>query len=199
MPNIRHFPAAENEHALVASACTGDRAAYGELYAHYKPYITRYFQRRSLQPADVEDLVSETFTKSLERTSEGTRIRDFGPWIYYVARGVLTSYFREITHTGKSAELSPHAEALYASSMALSSHDVPAEITPEAYEPARHLLPEMQRNVMDMVIGLHDRRWKHNGIYAEIARTLGIKENTARVYAHRARNSIKKSLSEKKN
>ncbi len=168
MPNIRHFPAAENEHALVASACTGDRAAYGELYAHYKPYITRYFQRRSLQPADVEDLVSETFTKSLERTSEGTRIRDFGPWIYYVARGVLTSYFREITHTGKSAELSPHAEALYASSMA-------------------------------MVIGLHDRRWKHNGIYAEIARTLGIKENTARVYAHRARNSIKKSLSEKKN
>ncbi len=75
---------------------TGGRKAFEEIYKHYQPHITAFFQAQLGQNGKTEDLVQETFKKALGGLDsfrwQGVSL---SAWLYTIARNVLVDHFRE--------------------------------------------------------------------------------------------------------
>lgn len=83
-----------DEAALIEAAKSGDRQAFGRLYALYGPPVLRLARFRA--PASAEDVVAETFTRAwaaLPRYKD--KGRPFSAWLYAIARNVITDLHRK--------------------------------------------------------------------------------------------------------
>jgi len=80
---------------LVERCRTGDRAAFGLLYAAHAGRVRAYLQRSGFAAADVDDLVQETFTRVLRSLHTFDPARgEFRPWLATVAHNVARRHWR---------------------------------------------------------------------------------------------------------
>ena len=84
-----------NQQSLVKKA-KSDPEAFSELYDLYFPKIFRYISWRVGNKSDVEDLVSDIFTKALNKieTFKWREGATFSSWIFRIAHNSLTDYYR---------------------------------------------------------------------------------------------------------
>ena len=75
----------EADHALVAAARDGDRAAFGRLYAKYSRMIHGILLARVPQ-RDVDDLVHDVFILAMRRLETLREAGAFGGWLAMIAR-----------------------------------------------------------------------------------------------------------------
>ena len=85
----------QKEEVLVEKA-KNDPDAFSELYDLYFPKIFRYISWRVGNRSDTEDIVSDIFTKTLNKIDlfqwqEGAT---FSSWIFRIAYNTLTDYYR---------------------------------------------------------------------------------------------------------
>ena len=81
-----------NENALVEAAVRGDRQALSELFDQYFPRVYRYALIVTGQPADAEDVASETFLVAVRRISEYRPTgAPFVSWLFAIARKTAAS------------------------------------------------------------------------------------------------------------
>lgn len=166
----------ENEAEIVERAKTDDQA-FALLYEFYFPKIYGYILKRVGNRTVAEDIVSLTFMKvfanlkSFKHQGVG-----FGPWVYRIATNNLTDHYRRSgrrpednleEHTQISDE-TPGAEIMMQSSQDQELVREIIKIIPKRYQEALHLKYFAQLE------------------YHEMAATLKISENNARVLVFRA-------------
>jgi len=84
-----------NERVLVEKAKI-DTEAFSDLYDQYFPKIFRYISWRVGNRGDAEDLVSDIFTRALDKieTFKWREGATFSSWIFRIAHNTLTDHYR---------------------------------------------------------------------------------------------------------
>jgi RNA polymerase sigma-70 factor (ECF subfamily) len=176
-----------NQELSLVRRSRADAKAFGALYDHYFPRVYNYVFFRVRQRATVDDLVSTTFLRALDRL--GTYREDrgtFGVWLFRIAHNVVVDYYRSVarTTTVPLEQVEP-----------LASHAplVEQELTRQ-YETERLLkqvsrLSEREQEIIGLKFGggLTNRK---------IAALLGLKENHVAVILYRAMRKLRQELAE---
>jgi RNA polymerase sigma factor (sigma-70 family) len=161
-----------------------DPVAFTEFYRAHVDDVTRFVARRVADPHLVADLTAEVFLAVI-KAAAGYRGSVGGPrtWLYGIARNVIAAEFR------RSAQ-QQRAESLIAGRRLLDADDVD-RLTEriDAFRQVRELhevlrtLTEGERAVLELV--------SVDGLsVAEAAAALNIRQVTARVRLHRARQAL---------
>ncbi len=79
---------------LLIKAREGDANSFGVLFDKYYSKIYRFIFFKVSSKEIAEDLASQTFLKCWEHLSEGNRVDKFQPWLYRIARNLISDYFR---------------------------------------------------------------------------------------------------------
>jgi RNA polymerase sigma factor (sigma-70 family) len=169
----------DDDTRLIQASRSGDRASYGELYQRHSPAAYRFACKLigSVQGAD--DLVSEAFTKVLERiASGGGPSRSFAP---YLLTTVRTTWYKQLAGerlVDRQVEISDLI--LPAESGDVVADRVDISLATRAFAG----LPERWRQVL-----WHLEIEKESA--AEVSELLGIRANAVAALAFRARDGLR--------
>ena len=83
-----------DEQQIVALACKGNTAAFGELVNTYRDPILRYLYRLTGDMQKADDLTQDTFLKAYQNLSSIRLEAAFRPWLYRIATRTVHSYWR---------------------------------------------------------------------------------------------------------
>jgi RNA polymerase sigma-70 factor (ECF subfamily) len=89
-----------------------DRAAVEALARDYRGVLLRYFDRRSIPTADLEDAVQEVFARLLQRDGE-TPIETLESYLFQTAASVAVDFHRRAVARARGAHL-PYDDRLHA-------------------------------------------------------------------------------------
>lgn len=84
----------EIEQPAIHRAQAGDEAALAQIYDAYAKPIYRYHYSRTGNPADAEDLTSQTFMAVLEALPRYQHRGRFTAWMFQIARNKVMDHFR---------------------------------------------------------------------------------------------------------
>ena len=114
-PGLNLEAIAQGVPELVAGAARGDAAAQRELYRRARPRVVRVAQAfASLDQADVEDVVQETFVKAFRAIDQLKTAAQFEPWLLTIARNrAISLHRRRAAERTASAEPSEEAAELF--------------------------------------------------------------------------------------
>ncbi len=113
MPDSETNPGAaaqgpDDEALLAARARDGDAAAFSSLYERYVRRVYRYLYSRVGDPADAEDLTSQTFLRALKSMPRYRHRGRFSAWLFAIAHNQAVDHFRRSRPQGP---LEPQTEA----------------------------------------------------------------------------------------
>ncbi len=83
-----------DEQQIIALACKGDTAAFGELVKTYRDPILRYLFRLTGDMEKANDLTQDTFLKAFQKIGGIRSEPAFKPWLYRIATRTVHSYWR---------------------------------------------------------------------------------------------------------
>ncbi|MDZ4805311.1 MAG: sigma-70 family RNA polymerase sigma factor [Candidatus Eisenbacteria bacterium] len=159
-------------------------ADWDALYAEHLPQIYNFFRYRVGNPADAEDLTSETFERAWRARARYRRdLGAFGAWLFTIARNLAVDHYR-----GRRVMVSLEAAA-----------DIPGGATPEELSARRsdaerltrllERLPERERELI---------AWKFGAELTnrEIARIVGLTQSNVGTILHRTILELRKGWSE---
>lgn len=180
----------ESDSQLVARVQSGDRQAFAELVRRHSSPVFRLavsILGREFTP-EAEDVTQEVFLKVHHAIASFRGEAEFSSWIYRIA------FNQAVNLKARVRFRVPHADET-ALSRAASADPAPDQRMEtaqrhQALEECMQTLPE----VYQAALRLH--YWFGTGV-AEVAALLGIPENTAKSYLHRARALLRGRLKEK--
>src|SRR5215510_1009257 len=94
----------EIELKTINRALTGDEEALAQIYDAYAKLIYRYHYSRVGNPADAEDLTSQTFMAVLEALPRYRHRGRFTAWMFQIARNKAMDHFRRNHHMSDVTE-----------------------------------------------------------------------------------------------
>ena len=152
-----------------------------ELYNTYRTDLYRYLCHLNHDPAEAEDLLSETFLRALRRlhTYRGDRV--VKTWLFGIAHNVWLESLRKRRPTVSADDLLE----TYLTDDTLPDHTD----TRLQWQRVQALLQQKDDRAR-RVVQLRAQGYS----YAEIAARLGISESSARVIEHRTRTWLKQQL-----
>ena len=168
---------------ITTKATTGsptDRAAVEALARDYRSVLLRYFGRRSIAPADVEDAVQEVFARLLRRTG-GAPIEALNSYLFQVAASVAVDFHRRAVSRAQADHLEyddeEHAIPDFSPERIHAGREEISQVIAALFE-----LPERARNAFLMV------RVERLPL-ADVARRLdlsigGVEKNVRKATAH---------------
>lgn len=172
-----------DEELMSTYQATGDTAAFREIFERYAPLLERAIARHVWQPADVEDVLQQTFLqvhRAREDYEPGEPVR---PWLFTIMMNLCHDHGRrrmrrpEIPVDSKRLEFtgshSPHDDAIIARCHVAYALDWLNDVTREAFE--LHFFEDVS--------------------LAEIARRNGEKPVTVRARIHRGCAKLRDVLS----
>jgi RNA polymerase sigma-70 factor, ECF subfamily len=167
-----------------------DPDAFAAFYDAYAERILLFLVRRVLDVDTAFDLLSETFATALERRHQfrGSTAEEEQGWLYSIARSELSHFWRD----GKVERIA--LARLGVGVPALSDPEIERieqlaginELVPALHD-AMASLPEDQRRAVEL------RVVEEHG-YAEVARILGVSEQTARARVSRGLRALAGAL-----
>jgi RNA polymerase sigma factor (sigma-70 family) len=169
------------DEVLLAAWQAGDSAAGNQLVARYFDSICRFF--RAKLGDDVEDLIQRTFLDCME-SKERITAGGFRAYIYGIARNRLFDHLRHNLRHKSDVDVGDISMADLGTS--------PSQHLTRTERQAL-LLRAMQTLTVDQQIALELAYWEGLG-GPEIAKVLGIAENTVRSRLARAREALREAL-----
>lgn len=157
-----------------------DQATFTTIYREHYPQILAYLRRR-VAAAVAEEYCADVFGRAWANFSSLHNPQRPLPWLYGIAGNVVKEYYR-----GKSARQDRVEEAAELDQIAADDFSQVADLSLDINR-ALNALSFGDRDI----IALH--AWEQLSI-ADIAASLGITENNARVKLHRARTRLKEVL-----
>lgn len=151
-----------------------------ELYLAYKQDVYRYLCSLTHNPADAEDLLSETFLRAFRRLPFFRGDCAAKTWLFGIARNVWLESLRK---RRPSLDLDDLLD-WYLEDRLSADSDAQA-----ALRRVRELLAQKDERSSRIIF-----LWAEGYTYAEISAQLGISENSARVIEHRTRTWLKATL-----
>jgi RNA polymerase sigma factor (sigma-70 family) len=87
----------ESDAEIVRRSTKGDGKAFGELFWRHNGAVHSYLARRAGRDV-ADDLVAEVWLRAFRsRTNFDLHFPDARPWLYGIARNVLSSHWRQLT------------------------------------------------------------------------------------------------------
>lgn len=187
--------ALRDEETLVAAFLVGDDDAFGELVGRHETMVLSIVRRYAQSPEDAKDLAQRTFLRAFEAARRslrrGTRNAvPFRRWLVRIAVNLAKNHRRDALRV-----LRAPLDEVEAQAAQVSAGDAPdardallrreAELRMRA---AVLTLPRRQREVLTLRIDAELP-------FAEIALSLGITENAAKVSFHHATRALRAALS----
>ena len=179
------------DHELLVDAANGDGDAYGVFFRRHVRAITSYAVRRCSNSEEVADLVAETFMTALGAAGRyRPEMPTALPWLFGIARRVL---YRQRRKAAGIARLRVKAGNVYprfhgSEEDAITSSIDAARQAPALAE-AMDRLPQGEREVLELVA--------YDGLSpSEVAVTLDVTPNAARLRLSRARKRMRTWLDE---
>ena len=151
-----------------------------ELYRTYKQDVYGYLLSLTRDPSLAEDLLSETFLKAIQSLPKFRGDSTSKTWLLGIARNV---WLQELRRRRKTVEYSDLLEVYVGEGM------IDHFLTREAVARVVELLREKEERARRVVALRVD-----GTPYQEIARELGITENSARVIDFRTKKWLKQTL-----
>ncbi|MBF5045994.1 sigma-70 family RNA polymerase sigma factor [Aggregicoccus sp. 17bor-14] len=91
--------------ALITQAAEGDQAAFRELYRRFRPTVRRVAQSfTALGPAEVEDVVQDTFVRAYKELPRLRHPQAFSRWLVTIARNHALALSRGVRSRAQAAE-----------------------------------------------------------------------------------------------
>ena len=97
MPDVSKVPAAH----LVRRAQGGERRAFGELAARYRPLVYGLVQARTRRPEDAEELAQDVFCRAFEELGNLHEPAYFTSWLRRIASNMAVSWWRRQQRGGE--------------------------------------------------------------------------------------------------
>ena len=157
-----------------------DRATFTTIYREHYPQILAYLRRR-IAAAAAEEYCAEVFGRAWANFASLLHPQRPLPWLYGIAGNVVKEYYRS-----KSARQDRVEEEAELDQIAADDFSQVADLSLDINR-ALNTLAYGDREI----IALH--AWEQLSI-TDIADSLGITENNARVKLHRARTKLKEAL-----
>ena len=152
-----------------------------ELYNTYRMDLYRYLCHLTHDPAEAEDLLSETFLRALKRLHTYRGDCAVKTWLFGIARNVWLESLRKRRHTVSADDLLENY---------LADDTLPeATDTRLQWQRVRQLLAQKDDRAR-RVVQLRAAGYS----YTEISQMLQISESSARVIEHRTRTWLKQQL-----
>ncbi len=175
--------------ALLAAFLVGDDDAFGDLVRRHERLVLSIVRRYARTPEDARDLAQRTFLRALEAARRTLRRGEregfaFRRWLVRIAVNLAKNHLRDELRLGRTP-----LEALGPS----EAHPAVAVEALEEAERATAVraavvrLPRRMREVLTLRVDAELP-------FAEIADTLGISENAARVSFHHATRKLRAAL-----
>ena len=152
-----------------------------ELYNTYRTDLYRYLCHLNHDPAEAEDLLSETFLRALRRLHTYRGVCVVKTWLFGIAHNVWLESLRKRRPTVSADDLLE----TYLTDDTLPDHTD----TRLQWQRVQALLQQKDDRAR-RVVQLRAQGYS----YAEIAARLGISESSARVIEHRTRTWLKQQL-----
>ena len=165
----------------------GDVAAYEQLYQLIKPPITASLVKWLKQRHHVDDAFQITLMKIHANRGRYRKNAPVIPWVLTIGRNVALDMLRSSAH--KTQLLEPEGVARIKDEK-LSSQNWTASEEAEIISAVRDAINELPESYRE-VVRQHKLEERTMG---EIAQTLGIKEGSVRVRAHRGYKALAKLL-----
>lgn len=173
--------------ALIRAAQTGDRTAFGLLYARYSRMVHGILLAR-VPYSDVDDLLQDVFLQAISRLTTLREISRFPGWLASIARNRATDFHRRSKPTEEFDELSDSTQSgTLAPSANQSSH---SRAEAHAVLEAIRSLPDAYREplILRLVEGMTG---------PEIAARTGLTHGSVRVTLHRGMQQLREILGRK--
>ena len=172
---------------LIGSTLQGDLAAFGTLVERHWPLAVALALSRLDNPTDVEDVAQESFIRAYGKLSSLRDRRLFAGWLSRIVLQQCVDVHRQQQRTRRALGRSVRAEEIPDRILAYSSNP---GLSPQQIRFVRRTigkLPEKYRRpiILRFVSGLSA---------VEIARQLGKRPGTVRVWLHRAYNLLRQEL-----
>lgn len=177
-----------SDEELLARTAAGDRDALRVLFHRYAPRVRSFASRRLSDPVAAEDLTAETFLevwRSAGRFGGRSRV---STWIFGIAHFKCMAASRARRRSKRARVIPSEAELLEA---------VPGGLDPAEVCAARRALrrvaraleglPLLQREAFELAV-------VEGRSYAEVARSLGVEENTVKTRVARARGALRREF-----
>ncbi|WP_242352170.1 RNA polymerase sigma factor [Anaeromyxobacter sp. SG64] len=175
--------------ALLAAFLVGDDDAFGDLVRRHERLVLSIVRRYARTPEDARDLAQRTFLRALEAARRTLRRGEregfaFRRWLVRIAVNLAKNHLRDELRLGRT------------SLEALGQSEAHPAVAVEALEEAERAaavraavvrLPRRMREVLTLRVDAELP-------FAEIADTLGISENAARVSFHHATRKLRAAL-----
>ncbi len=172
---------------LIGSTLQGDLAAFGLLVQRHWPLAVALALSRLDNPTDAEDVAQESFIRAYNKLSSLRDTRLFAGWLSRIVSQQCVDVHRQQQRTRKAlgrlarVEEIPDRAAAYSSNPGLSSQQIHFVRRTIAGLPEKYRRPIILRFV--------------SGLSAvEIARQLGKRPGTVRVWLHRAYRLLREEL-----
>jgi RNA polymerase sigma-70 factor, ECF subfamily len=178
---------AETDEALMAAYIKGDREAFVYLFDRYAPHLHRFFLQIFHDVSVADDMLQVTFLKLHKARATYNPSMPFKPWIFTIASRVRLDEFRR---RGRLKEDSDEEKLMSVDAKAALKKFDEVGREKELVRVVREViakLPESYRAV------LYLHRYEQM-TFREIASSLGISENAAKVRAFRAYEQLRAEL-----
>lgn len=163
-------------------AAQKDTQYFESLYHKYYEQIFRYCYQRLDSEEEAHDITSQVFLKALTNLSKYKyKGVPFGSWLYRIAMSVVYQNFKD-----KKAEKTVNIDSISFKNILVdeSSEDL---FSNEDKHKLKLILKSLKKEEMEIV----ELRYFENRSFKEIAEILDIKENNAKVKAHRILGKLK--------
>ncbi len=91
-----------DEKELLEKVHMGDHGAFGLLYNRYVSRIYNFIYYKTHHRETAEDITSQTFYQALAHIHDLDPKRSFSPWLYQIARNLVTDHYRKQKHRNHS-------------------------------------------------------------------------------------------------
>jgi RNA polymerase sigma-70 factor (ECF subfamily) len=185
-------PARREEEALVAAFLVGDDDAFGELVRRHEHMVLAIVRRYATTPDDAKDLAQRTFIRAFEHARRSIRrgaraAVPFRRWLVRVAVNLAKNHRRDALRVVR-APLEDLERLVATSAPGADARETLLRREAEQRMRAAVLrLPRRQREVLTLRIDAELP-------FAEIAATLSITENAAKVSFHHATRALRAAL-----
>lgn len=182
----RPAPQASSDEALVASIAAGDKDAMRTFYARYSARVFRFLLRVVANAATAEDLVSETFIDVWRQAGRFEARSKASTWLLGIARHKALSSLRQ----RRFDQLDDAAFALVPDPSDDPEANAERQSRAAALRECLRQLPPAQRELLDLI-------YYHAQSVADVARLIGVPENTVKTRAFYARKRLAEIMAER--
>lgn len=175
---------APSDEELMTRYVGGDTDAFRQLYERFAPRLAGMFRRGVSEPADVADLLQQTFFqfhRARRDFRQGSHVR---PWLFSIALNLKRRHFRDSARRKmNSLDVEPQTDAT-ASAQARIVEDA------DLLQTALAKLRQGQREVIEL-------HWFEGLSFAEVALRVGASLSAVKVRAHRGYGRLREILGAK--